>query len=107
MKKQLIMCGLGLCASLWGEPAAAAVSTFNAYIQTVEARLARQHRSSEAFLAPNAETQMRQGELIVERLTRSAGAEFSGVLLHHWRGTAFAPGARAADFESLMRDFNA
>ena len=50
---------------------------------------------------------MRQGELIVERLTRSAGAEFSGVLLHHWRGTAFAPGARAADFESLMRDFNA
>jgi hypothetical protein len=28
-------------------------------------------------------------------------------LLHHWRGTAFAPGAKAADFERLMKDFNA
>lgn len=28
-------------------------------------------------------------------------------MLHHWRGTAFAAGARAADFERLMRDFNA
>jgi hypothetical protein len=50
---------------------------------------------------------MRQGELIIERLTPSAGADFSGALLHHWRGTAFAPGAKAADFERLMRDFNA
>jgi len=25
---------------------------------------------------------------------------------HHWRGTAFAPGATAADFERLMKDFN-
>ena len=28
-------------------------------------------------------------------------------MLHHWRGTAFAPGAKAADFERLMKDFNA
>ena len=28
-------------------------------------------------------------------------------MLHHWRGTAFAPGAKAADFERLMRNFNA
>jgi len=28
-------------------------------------------------------------------------------MLHHWRGTAFVPGARAADFERLMRDFSA
>ena len=38
------------------------------------------------------------------RLPQSA--DFSGALLHHWRGTAFAPGAKAADFERLMRDFN-
>jgi hypothetical protein len=28
-------------------------------------------------------------------------------MLHHWRGAAFAPGATAADFERLMKDFNA
>jgi hypothetical protein len=28
-------------------------------------------------------------------------------MLHHWRGTAFAPRATAADFERLMKDFNA
>ena len=28
-------------------------------------------------------------------------------MLHHWRGTAFVPGATAADFERLMKDFNA
>jgi hypothetical protein len=28
-------------------------------------------------------------------------------MLHHWRGTAFAPGATTADFERLMKDFEA
>ena len=28
-------------------------------------------------------------------------------MLHHWRGTAFAPGAKAADFERLMKNFSA
>jgi hypothetical protein len=28
-------------------------------------------------------------------------------MLHDWRGTAFAAGAKAADFERLMKDFNA
>jgi hypothetical protein len=30
-----------------------------------------------------------------------------GALLHDWRGTAFAPGAKAADFVRLMQDINA
>jgi hypothetical protein len=30
-----------------------------------------------------------------------------GAMLHHWRGTAFVAGATAADFERLMKDFNA
>jgi hypothetical protein len=51
-------------------------------------------------------TRLRKGELIVEKLTPSTDANFSGALLHHWRGTAFAPGAKAADFEQLVRDFN-
>jgi hypothetical protein len=28
-------------------------------------------------------------------------------MVHDWRGTAFAPGATAGDFEKLMRDFEA
>ena len=97
---------------LRGGPAPAAIATFDSYIKTMESRLAQQHRSQNAFLAPavsdsdGAEARLRRGELIVERLTPSKGAEFSGALLHHWRGTAFAPGSEAADFERLMRDFN-
>lgn len=92
------------------EPPPAAVSAFNSYIGAVESRLARQHRSQNGFLAAAAgqknEMRLRQGELIVEKLTPSTGADFSGAMLHHWRGTAFAAGAKAADFERLMKDFN-
>jgi hypothetical protein len=45
--------------------------------------------------------------LIVEQLTPSTGADMPGAMLHHWRGTAFVAGATAADFERLMKDFNA
>jgi hypothetical protein len=93
-------------------PAPQAVATFNSYIDTVESRLAQQHRSQNTFLAPIASAQqsdqrLRRGELIVEQLTPSTGSVFSGAMLHHWRGTAFAPGAKAADFERLMKDFAA
>jgi hypothetical protein len=97
---------------LMGEPLPAAVAAFNSYSRTVESRLAQQHGTSNAFLARAAsnadgkEARLRQGELIVERLTPSNNTDLSGALLHHWRGTAFAPGATVADFERLMRDFN-
>jgi hypothetical protein len=45
--------------------------------------------------------------LIVEKLTPPTGADLPGAMLHHWRGTAFAPGAKAADFEQLMKNFSA
>ncbi|HEY4354642.1 MAG TPA: hypothetical protein VGN16_02760 [Acidobacteriaceae bacterium] len=95
---------------LMAEPTPAAVAVFNAYSKTVEARLAQQHRTQGAFLAApgsgNAQARLRAGELIIERLNPPAGAEASGALLHHWRGTAFAPGAKPADFERLIKDFN-
>jgi hypothetical protein len=84
------------------QPTPAAVAAFNAYASTVESRLAQQHQSDDAFLAPTASdrraetARLRSGEYIVERLTPAAGAEVSGSLLHHWRGTAFVPGATAA-----------
>jgi hypothetical protein len=54
---------------------------------------------------------MRRGEVIVEMLTPPAGSKLPGAglqeaLLHHWRGTAFAPGAGAEDIERLLRNFD-
>jgi hypothetical protein len=94
------------------EPPAKAVSAFNNYANAVEARLDRQHGSASGFLAlvgagQEADAQLRRGELIVEQITRSGGEALPGALLHHWRGTAFAAGATTADFERLMKDFNA
>jgi hypothetical protein len=119
-RKMSVICGLLLVLDatplLMGEPTPAAVSAFNSYSKAVESRLAQQHRSPNTFLAPaasdpeGAETRLRQGEVIIEKntekLTLSTGANLSGALLHHWRGTAFVPGAKAADFERLLRDFN-
>ena len=95
-----------------GEPAPAAIAAFNSYIGAVESRLDEQHRSRKGFLAsvtsgPENEMRLRRGELVVEKLTPSTGAELPGAMLHHWRGTAFAAGATAADFERLMKNFNA
>jgi hypothetical protein len=91
------------------EPSPSAVSAFNSYIGAVESRLAQQHHSPNSFLAPAAtpqsEASLRRGEFLIEQLTPST-APLPGALLHHWRGTAFAPGATPADFERLMRDFN-
>jgi len=95
---------------LFAQPSPTAAAAFNAYTQAIEARLAQQHRSSANFLSVDADPQalarLRNGEVILENLT-PAHAETSGSLLHHWRATAFAPGATAADFERLLSDFNA
>jgi hypothetical protein len=97
------------------EAPAAAVSSFNSYVDTVESRLAQQHRSQIGFIASAAsapetaerEIRLRKGELIVERLTPSTGGNLPGAMLHDWRGTAFAPGVTAAEFERLMKDYEA
>jgi hypothetical protein len=87
------------------EPTPAAVSAFNSYIAGVESRLAQQHRSSSAF--PVAADRLRRGELIVEQITPPTNANLPGAAIYDWRGTAFVPRATAADFERLMKDFNA
>jgi hypothetical protein len=99
------------------QPTPEAIAAFNAYAGTVESRLAQQHRSDDTFLASTASDRrteamrLRNGELIVDRIPdqtfSSSEAEFTGSLLHHWRGTAFVPGATAADFERLMQNFQA
>jgi hypothetical protein len=94
------------------EPTPAAISSFNSYISAVESRLAQQHGSQNGFLAPvspaaQSEIRLHQGELIIEKITPSSAADLPGAMLHHWRGTAFAPGATAADLERLMKNYNA
>ena len=103
----------GLRMAVLGGPGAAAVapsgpatSAFNSYIGQVENRLEQQHRSA-AFLAAADWTRLRGGEPIIERITPPGGSDLPGAMLHHWRGTAFVAGARAADFERLIKDFSA
>lgn len=87
------------------EPGAAAVVAYNSYISAVESRLARQHQSMNGYLAQADWMRLRQGERIVEEMSRAGGKPLPDALLHDWRGTAFVPGARAVDFERVMRDF--
>jgi hypothetical protein len=112
----VILCGFllltALPLSLAAEPAPAAVAAFDSYITTVESRLAQQHRSPNGFIAPvspaeQSETRLRNGELIIDQITPSTPEDLPGAMLYHWRGTAFAPGAKAADFERLMKNFDA
>jgi hypothetical protein len=87
-----------------GEPPQQVSTGYEAYIDSVESRLALQHRSAAEFLISPEDARLR-GEAIVERLTAD-GASPPGALLHHWRGTAFVPGAKVKDFERLLRDFD-
>ena len=94
-------------ARLAAQPTPEANAAFNSYIGRVEARLNAQHRSASGFLAPVDFARLRQGELIVAQLTTGAGTELPGALLHDWYGTAFIPGGKAADFERVMKNFDA
>jgi hypothetical protein len=90
-------------------PSPDAVSTFNAYTAKIESRLAEQQRTLDRFLGgmnSQTETRLRSGEIIVERLTPADGTSAPGAMLHHWRGTAFVAGAKAEDFDRLLRNFD-
>jgi hypothetical protein len=75
----------------------------------VEARLLHQHTSPSEFLSgvgqPAGDERLRRGDIVVEKLVPDA--EVPGAMLHDWRGTAFVPGANAASFEHLLRNFGA
>jgi hypothetical protein len=97
---------LGLACAM-GEPTTEANAAFDRYIHVLESRLAKQHQSPDAFLALQNEKLLQQGELIIEPVTPVTGFKLPGALLHDWRGTAFAPGAKTADFERLMKNIGA
>ena len=95
--------GLGLLilleapGTLLGEPPpATAVAAFDNYILALEARLSRQHRDPVGFLVqwPAAESpRLLRGEPVLERLSPPPAGAPDDALLHHWRATAFVPGA--------------
>jgi len=111
-RKISLLCGLLLFLDaprvLKGQPPPDAVAAFDSYSKAVERRIEQQHQSASAFLAPAdiAWERLRKGELSFEQLAPSSTANLPEALLHHWRGTAFAPGATASDFEGLMRNFS-
>lgn len=104
-----------LCA-VWGSqfsyaeaPSAGATAAFDQYVAKVEARLARQHARETGFVAGAEDSaksaRLKQGEIATENLMRAEAADADGAMLHHLRGTAFVPGATAAQFEQLLRDY--
>jgi hypothetical protein len=96
---------LGAQAGIAIEPTPAAAAGFNAYAGRVEARLSEQHRSQNGYVVAADRVRLQGGEQVIEPLTPATGLELPGALLHHWRGTAFVAGAKAADFERVMKNF--
>lgn len=93
---------------------AAAQRAFEEYAAAVENRLAQQHASPDAYLATfnvaasnraDLEGQLRSGDLMMEPVNGGT-RPVTGGLLHHWRGVAFVPGARATDMLALLGDYN-
>jgi hypothetical protein len=89
------------------EPTPEALAGLQTYVDGVESRLAKQHGSEDNFVAPVDRARLQRGEIVIEQLTPATGVELPGALVHHWRGTAFLPGATLADYERLLRDFEA
>jgi hypothetical protein len=92
------------------EPTTAAVAGYNTYIAALESRIGHQHESRDGFVSSvltdsSNRAKLKRGETIIDRLTPGDGPDLPGAMLHHWRGTAFVPGAKVADFERLMEDF--
>lgn len=98
-------------ASAAAQPSPEANAAYDAYLCSAELRLARQHQSRAGFLAnltPGSprDHRLHTGALLLEDLSPHPST-IPGALLHHWRATAFIPGATAAEFDRLLRDFSA
>lgn len=108
-----LACGalIGITASCAAEaPSQAASAGFDQYARGLEIRTGQEHSAAGTFLVGlDAQTaaRLRQGDVIVERVTPEGGKGLPGALLHDWRGTAFIPGATVSEFETMLRNFPA
>lgn len=100
----LLVTAVPACAD---QPSAAALAAFDAYVTSIKARMARQHDSTRDFLVLGSASRarLRRGELLVEKVTPPNRGNLPGALLHHWRASAFVPGATAEDIDRLLRDY--
>jgi hypothetical protein len=102
----VLVAGFAGASAAVAQPGREALAGFDQYVGRVEARLDAQHRSGGSFLTSlPAQSSLAGGNIALQQLTPDGGAELPGALLHHWRGTAFVPGATAAQFEGLLRNF--
>lgn len=90
----LLPLALAAARALLAEAPRAASAAFDTYAGAVELRLAQQEHA--AISSP-------PGESHLECLHQSPNLA-GGARLDHWRGTTFVPGAKAADFEALLRN---
>lgn len=81
----------------------AAQTEFGHYVASVEARLERQHAPGATFVVAS---QLRSGDLRIEPVNGGTWPAAPGALMHHWRGSAFVPGATAARMLALLSDFD-
>lgn len=104
----LLASGLAAWAT---DPTAMANAAFDRYAAAVETQLETEHGSVSEFVALPAkgtdeDQRLRRGELLLERLLPNHDADPEGAMLHDWRGAAFIPGGKAADFEHVLRQFD-
>lgn len=100
-----LMAGCGGLRAVAAQPSPAAIGQFDRYVSRVEARLAGQHESrTRFFVSARAGVRPQPGQVDIEEVAVPYEAGLQGAMVHHWRATAYAPGASARDFEALMRD---
>jgi hypothetical protein len=119
----LVFPGLVLClafcrAALGAELKPKTTVAFDRYVAATEARFADELRPGGAFLYVDsfkeeqrrkAYEQLRQGEILVEKLqTRASGvsADVPDGMVHHWVGLIFIPGATLDQTLPLVKDYD-
>lgn len=107
--RQLLIGAFVFLTATWAQAATLspqARAAYDQYIASVEARLRRQHQSTDNFIViddDDAESKLRRGKLLVHQF--KPNVETPGAMVHHWSATMLIPGAKAADFLRVMRDF--
>ena len=111
---------LAVWIGLMACPAAAAdleprtVAAFDRYVAVTEAQAAAagQFLAVDALAANERQAalaRLRRGELVIDRPQTTQGGtpiDIPSGLVHHWRGTAFIPGATVAQAVALLQDYD-
>jgi len=113
-----------LCVLAWRQAASAAelkqktTTAFDRYVAATEARFPNELRPGGTFLyvdglsadaKAKAYEQLKQGEVLVEKLETKAPGASSDVpdgMVHHWVGLIFIPGATLASTLPIVKDYD-